>query len=56
MEFKHFFLDFNYLASVSLYSEMVKEYAKEVEVKDKWDALNPVAIPRNYNYRVKSFA
>lgn len=53
---EHFFLDFNYLASVSLYSEMVKEYAKEVEVKDKWDALNPVAIPRNYNYRVKSFA
>lgn len=53
---EHFFLDFNYLASVSLYSDMVDEYSEEVEIKDKWDAINPVAIPRNYHYRVKSFA
>ena len=53
---EHFFLDFNSLASVSLYSEIVDEYSKDVEIKDKWNALNPVAIPRNYNYRVKSFA
>ena len=53
---EHFFLDFNTLASIALYEEIVAEYSKEVTVKDKWDAINPVAIPRNYNYRVKSFA
>ncbi len=52
---EHFFVDFNALASVSLYGEIVDEYSKNVEIKDKWDAINPVAIPRNYNYRVKSF-
>ena len=52
---EHFFHDFNTLSSVSLYSEIVEEYSKGVEIKDKFDAVNPVAIPRNYTYRVKSF-
>ena len=52
---EHFFRDFNTLASVSLYSETVDEYSKKVTVKDKWDKINPVAIPYNYDYRVNTF-
>lgn len=52
---EHFFYDFNSLASVSLYGEMIDEYSKDVELRDKWDAINPIAIPRNYDFRVKSF-
>lgn len=53
---EHFFYDFNALSSAALYEEMVTEYAKDVTVKDeKWDAFSPVAIPRNYDYRVKVF-
>lgn len=52
---EHFFRDFNSLASVSLYSEIVDAYSKDVEVKDDWKNINPVAIPYNYNYRVNTF-
>lgn len=52
---EHFFRDFNSLAAASLYSDIIDEYAKEVALKKKWDKINPVAIPYNFDYRVNTF-
>ena len=52
---EHFFRDFNRLASAALYSRLVDEYAGEVILRDKWEKINPVAIPYNYDFKVNTF-
>ena len=52
---EHYFRDFNTLAAVSLYSDMVDDYSKEIDFKKKWDKLNPASVPYNSTYKVNKF-
>jgi hypothetical protein len=44
------FSDFYYLAASELYYSLVEELAKEIEVKEKWNDISPIAVPYNYEY------
>ena len=44
------FSDFYSLAASELYYSLLEELAKEVEMKEKWHNLSPIAIPYNYEY------
>ena len=45
-----FFADFYSLASSSLHQKMIEEYAKKVEVLDKWEKIDQRNIPYNTDY------
>lgn len=45
-----FFLDFYSLAATSLYQKMIEEYAKKVEIMDKWKNIDCVNTPYNVDY------
>ncbi|MBQ9071005.1 MAG: hypothetical protein IJY23_06650 [Clostridia bacterium] len=48
-----FFSDFSSLAATSVCQKMINDYAAKVEILDKWENINPVAIPYNTNYVAK---
>lgn len=52
---EHFFWDFNSLAAYFLYVDLIKEKVSDVELKKKWDDMNPVSIPMNKDIYVAEF-
>ena len=52
---EHFFWDFNSLAAYFLYVDLIKEKISDVELKKKWDGINPVSIPVNKDIYVAEF-
>ena len=47
------FSDFNVLAAESLYEQMLKELAAEVDVRDKWSEISPVKLPYQTDYNAR---
>lgn len=44
------FSDFYSLAANGIYQQLLSEGAKAVTVKDKWEQINPVSIPKNTDF------